>query len=100
MSKVQSVLFDRKQWTPAAAERWLASHDFKHNKIDVKEKHLRFRQFNPHSDSYYRIKHLPPSSGIEFVMEFREAAAKKPVKKKKAATDHKKSGQKKRAIKK
>lgn len=44
---VQTVLFPRKEWSPARAMSWLRKHNFKFNKIHTTENYLRFRQLDP-----------------------------------------------------
>jgi hypothetical protein len=46
-SAVQSVLFDKSQWTISQAKRWLLDHDFVYKKVDVTDKYIRFRQISP-----------------------------------------------------
>ena len=46
-SKIQSILIDTHKFTIRKAYDWIVTHNFKHNKIDIKSKYYRFRQFNP-----------------------------------------------------
>ena len=46
-SKIQSILIDTHKFTLRKAYDWVVNNGFKHNKIDVKAKYYRFRQFNP-----------------------------------------------------
>ena len=68
MSKIQSILIDTNQYTLRQAYDWVASHGFKHNKIDVKHKYYRFRQFNPVSTKSYRTIEL--TKGVKAIVEF------------------------------
>ena len=45
--KVQSVLFLKSKWNETTASKWLMEHSYKIKKVDITEKHLRFRQLNP-----------------------------------------------------
>ena len=63
----QSVLFDRTLWKPSEAVKWLDKHGYCHYKIDIKEKHLRFRQFDPTPGAKYITKVLP--NGVSLVLE-------------------------------
>lgn len=68
---VQSILFDKKNWTKNTAIKWLDSHGYKHYKIDITQKKLRFRQENPNYILYrYRTITLP--NGIEFIVGFKK----------------------------
>ena len=47
MSKIQSIIFNKKYFTPLQAVSWLDEHDFKHYKIDITTNFIRFRQIEP-----------------------------------------------------
>jgi SNF2 family DNA or RNA helicase len=47
-SEVQTVLFDRRAWSKAAAEAWLRHHGYDARKVDTTEHYHRFRQHDPH----------------------------------------------------
>jgi len=66
--KVQSILFDKKLFTPKQAITWLKKHKYKYSKIDIKPNHLRFRQITPKKGDEYRTKKLG-DSGIELILE-------------------------------
>jgi hypothetical protein len=65
---VQSILFDKKLFTPKKAIMWLKKHKYKYSKIDIKPNHLRFRQTTPKKGDEYRTKKLG-NSGIELILE-------------------------------
>ena len=65
---IQSVLFDKKLFTPKQAITWLKKHNYKYSKIDIKPNHLRFRQTTPKKGDAYRTKKLG-DSGIELILE-------------------------------
>jgi len=67
-SKIQSILIDTKQRTLRQAYDWVASNGFKHNKIDVKHKYYRFRQFSHSSNKNYRTIEL--TKGVKAIIEF------------------------------
>jgi len=46
-SEVQTILFDRRAWSKAAAETWLRHHDYDARKVDTTEHYHRFRQHDP-----------------------------------------------------
>jgi hypothetical protein len=46
-SEIQSLLFDKDKFTEAEATKWAGDHDFKHNKVDITDKKIRLRQFDP-----------------------------------------------------
>lgn len=68
MSKIQSILFDRRMFTISSAIQWLEKHKFKHNKVDIKRNYYRFRQFNPKPYDNYRTIIL--KIGIKAIMEY------------------------------
>ena len=45
--KIQSFLFDVKNFTADEAKKWLEDHDKKSDKVDTTEEYHRFRQRNP-----------------------------------------------------
>ena len=47
MSRIQSILFNRKYFTPLQAINWLDENNFKHYKIDITINFIRFRQIEP-----------------------------------------------------
>ena len=67
-SKIQSILIDTHKFTLLKAYEWVVTHKFKHNKIDVKSKYYRFRQFNPKSNKQYRTIDL--TNGVKAILEF------------------------------
>ena len=50
---IQSILFDRKLWTPSKAQKWLRNHGKKILKLDVTTHYLRYRQLPPNFKNYY-----------------------------------------------
>ena len=47
MSKIQSILFNRKYFDIKEAVNWLDEHNYKHYKIDITTNFIRFRQIEP-----------------------------------------------------
>lgn len=43
----QSVVFDRDDWSRAAARAWLKKNGFKYTKVDSSKRFLRYRQEDP-----------------------------------------------------
>ncbi len=73
MSVVQSLIFERPQWTIAGAKAWIKMNpQFKVKKIDVPEdgRTLRFRQEDPKKFKRFRIK--PFGRGIKAVIGFKK----------------------------
>lgn len=57
-SEVQSVLFQKEQWTEAGAKEWLEGHGFKYGQVDEGGEHagyLRFRQEEPGMFEKFRV---------------------------------------------
>ena len=67
-SKIQSILIDTSKFTLRKAYDWVTTHGFKHNKVDIKPKYYRFRQFNPKSSKQYRTIDL--TNGVKAILEF------------------------------
>jgi len=78
-SKIQSILIDTSKFTLKKAYDWVTTHGFKHNKIDIKDRYYRFRQFNPErgsgrnrsstkSNKQYRTIDL--TNGVKAILEF------------------------------
>lgn len=70
MSKVQSILFSKDLYSIGDAISFLARHNFKWNKLDIKDKYLRFRQFTPNKENKHYTKEI--SEGILFIFEVKE----------------------------
>jgi len=71
MSRVQSVLFNRKSWNTDMARVWLKQNDFKRlKKVDITRNFLRYRILDPRQFRTFRIKKLP-NVDIEFVLGFK-----------------------------
>lgn len=66
MSKIQSILFDKDLYTLQDAVDFLISHNFKHNKVDIKDQYLRFRQITPKKSYNYITKEI--TKGIKFII--------------------------------
>jgi len=70
---VQSVSFDKKQWTVATARKWLSENGYISSKVDRKLNRLRFRQRDPEqlrTDGFmkYTTHRLP--KGIELIITY------------------------------
>jgi len=68
-SQVQSVVFQKSEWTIKDAKSWLKEHNYQFSKVDKTENTLRFRQENPELYSEFKIKILP--NGILLVLGFK-----------------------------
>jgi hypothetical protein len=70
---VQSVIFEKRYWTPARAQTWLREHGYKptfHGKdVDETATQYRFRQAPPQAFSKYRTMRISPS--IQLVLGFK-----------------------------
>ena len=67
-SHVQSLLFSRREYTPAQAKRWAQDHGYRSGKVDVTEHHVRLRQASP--DSFSRLRTVTFGQGIQAVVGF------------------------------
>ncbi len=73
-TNVQSVLFNVNKWTVDKAKKWLAEHDYKHDKVDTTEQYHRFRQFDPSVESsgfgffYFIMMRQKSQKEIELVL--------------------------------
>lgn len=77
VTTVQSVTFDKSQWTPRQAKSWLKKHGHTYQeKVDETEHRLRFRQDNPRLYNEYVTKELPGDVGIQLVLGLRPKSAK------------------------
>lgn len=68
MRLIQSVIFNRKKYSPAEAMSWLLEHDFEVKDIHTTERYHRFRQFDPYDDpekTYITVESKYP--GIKFI---------------------------------
>jgi len=65
---IQSVLFEKDQWTVAKAKIWLKAHGYYYGKSDSTTSHIRFRQFDPSSKMRYRT--ITFGHGIKAVVAF------------------------------
>lgn len=72
-SRVQTVLFPKNKFTIGQALAWIRRHGFIenfHNKgVDITDKYLRYRQFDPNKNSKYFTKIL--NDGVHLVMQLR-----------------------------
>ena len=68
-SQVQSIIFQKSEWTIKDAKSWLKEHNYKISKFDKTENTLRFLQENPELYSEFKIKILP--NGILLVLGFK-----------------------------
>ena len=68
--KIQSILFDRAQWTAGRAKKWLRGHGAKTPKVDATADNLRFRQAPPFhfKKGSFRTKTLDQPMGIKAVV--------------------------------
>lgn len=71
---IQTVLFDKSQWTNSKAVKWLKKHGYNGFDVDEKEDTLRYRQYDPEyiktlGFKKYRTKKLP--GGIDLVIVYK-----------------------------
>jgi hypothetical protein len=71
-ARVQSVIFNKKQWTEAKAKEWLIKHNYNGLLVDNKKFFLRFRQIEPSilEREGYKFRNLKLPKGIELVIGF------------------------------
>jgi len=72
-TKVQSVRFDRGEWSVQKAKDWLSDHDFRYGKVDKTVNQLRFRQFAPEDAEPGTFRTITPERdgapfGVQFVI--------------------------------
>lgn len=68
-SQVQSIVFNKSEWTIPKAKKWLKEHSYKGLTPDIKESTIRFRQQEPTEFKDFRIKPLP--NNILLVLGFK-----------------------------
>jgi len=68
-SQVQSIVFDKSEWTIPKIKKWLKEHNYKYSKADKTETKIRIRQENPDNYSEFRVKNISPS--IMLVLGFK-----------------------------
>lgn len=68
-SQVQSIVFQKAEFSVKDAKRWLKEHNYKVSKVDKTDNTLRFRQEDPKLYSEFRVKNLP--NGIMLVLGFK-----------------------------
>ena len=69
---VQSILFDTESWSVKKAMTWLKEHKYKHDKVDLTEHKLRFRQHDPKELAMFPIvKTKDLGDGIELVIYYK-----------------------------
>ena len=69
MSKVQSVIFKKSNFTKKQASEWLKNNKYMDNGVDVKPNVFRYRQIEPSNFNSFKIKQLG-DSGVELVLGF------------------------------
>jgi hypothetical protein len=62
-TQVQSIIFDRSQWTKEKARAWLKKHKKKIPTVDVTSQYYRFRQFHPSKYKKGTYRTIPFGSG-------------------------------------
>lgn len=67
MSRIQSIIFNRKFFSLIKARNWLRDHGFKYSKVDTTKNFYRFRQIPPLKSKSYRAVEITP--GIMFIFE-------------------------------
>lgn len=67
-TRTQSILFSKRDFTPAQAVRWLGSHGYHSAAMDAPRDYWRFRQSAPVRGAKFRTKKIAP--GIEIVVEY------------------------------
>jgi Phage head maturation protease len=83
-SAVQTVIFNKDNWTATEAQQWLSDHDFKSSDMDETENSFRFRQFPPDEcdpDSYVTLTENLPTGVSLVVCDRAEKASQKPTEK-------------------
>lgn len=75
MYQIQSILFDKDLYTIEQAIKFLKKHNFVHNKIDIKDQYIRFRQIDPDIIKKIGFKKFMTkeiNKGIKFIIGYKE----------------------------
>ena len=69
---IQSIVFDRTDWTIPKAKKWLKDNNHYSDSMDNNKKQIRFRQYNPEQlkNRYYISKKID-DEGITFIISVR-----------------------------
>lgn len=68
-SAIQSIIFDKKLWTPEQALEWIVTHRFRTKKIvDITDRKIRFRIRDPKQFKRFITKTV--NDGIQFIIGF------------------------------
>ena len=71
MSKLQSILFNKKKYTTISARKWLKNNDFQPIKrVHVTKNYLRYRLRHPYKNKQYRIIDISKKKKIKAVLMF------------------------------
>lgn len=66
---VQSILFNKEEWTKEEAVKWIIDHGYVVKKIDETKNFFRIRQLNPNKDENTKWMTIKVGkTGIELVM--------------------------------
>lgn len=66
---LQSIIFDKKSWTPKRALNWVISHNYRPKKmVDVTDRKIRFRLREPKQFRRFITKDI--GNGIKFIIGF------------------------------
>lgn len=67
-TQIQTLLFNKENFSKAEAKKWAKKHDFNFGKVDVKTNHFRLRQQNPSAfkEDTFRTIHL--TQGVSAVI--------------------------------
>jgi hypothetical protein len=68
-TRVQTIMFDKAQWTTETAQRWLRQHHYHGLRADAKGKVIRFRQIEPEFFQKQTFRTIPfGDDGIQAVI--------------------------------
>ena len=68
-SEVQSLLFDRRKWTPEKVKKWIKEHPQYHmRKMDITDRFIRVRQKSPKEFPMFRTITFSDRKGIKAVI--------------------------------
>ena len=76
MYKIQSILFDKHNYTIRDALHFLTEHKYKHNKVDETDEFYRFRQIEPNllrRQGYTRIRTKEIARGLKFIIYYKDS---------------------------
>lgn len=81
--KLQSIIFNKAMFTKNAVVKWLNSHQYKSNKIDIAPHYYRARQLDPdylfkQGYTEFRTLTIDPKNDIKIIIGYKPTYMRKP----------------------